>query len=112
MSEPWERFAKRYPPQPENLWLPALIGSDLLLGWQNTISGHDGSHCPHYPSCSRYSRIAVETYGLALGVIMTAERLSRCHEHSGEEGQYELRKVNGELMIWDPPQLDTWMATR
>ena len=110
--EGWERFAVRYPPAPENLAPAALLGSDLLLLWQNTISGKDGSHCPYYPSCSRYSRVAVENYGLALGVIMTADRLSRCHEHPNEAGDYAMRSRQNESMIWDPPTLDAWWSKK
>src|SRR5262245_16672928 len=67
-TEAWERLAQKNTPAPELVSVPALLGEDLLWLWQHTISGKDGSHCPHYPSCSRYSRIAVQNYGLVLGV--------------------------------------------
>lgn len=107
-QESWERLAQTDTPAPDLLSLPSLIGVDLLWFYQHSVSGKTGTHCPHYPSCSRYSRIAVENYGLALGVIMTAERLSRCHDDANDKGQYEWREIDDETLIWDPPQLDTW----
>jgi putative component of membrane protein insertase Oxa1/YidC/SpoIIIJ protein YidD len=90
------------------LWPPSLLGAELLWIYQHTLSGRDGSHCPYYPSCSRYARIAVERYGLILGSLMAGDRLSRCSGQPNQEGHYALRLVDSELMIWDPPMLDAW----
>lgn len=106
--ESWERLAVKNTPPPDQLWLPSLIGSDMLWAYQHTVSGKTGSRCPFYPSCSRYSRIAVEHYGLSLGVLMTGDRLSRCHGHANDAGQYSVRHIDGEHLIWDPPSLDAW----
>jgi putative component of membrane protein insertase Oxa1/YidC/SpoIIIJ protein YidD len=106
--EAWERLAVKDTPAPQTSSLPTLLAEDLLWTWQHSLSGHDGSQCPHYPSCSRYSLIAVDDYGVLAGVIMTAERLERCHDDANAQGQYAWRAVNGQLMIWDPPKLDAW----
>jgi putative component of membrane protein insertase Oxa1/YidC/SpoIIIJ protein YidD len=106
--EAWERLALKDTPTPDTLWLPSLLGEDLLWAYQHSFSGHTGSHCPHYPSCSRYAGIAVDRYGLTLGVMMAAERYSRCHEHANDAGQYQMKEIGGESLIWDPPMLDAW----
>jgi putative membrane protein insertion efficiency factor len=42
------------------------------------------SACRYYPSCSEYTRQAVEKYGVGRGLWMGAKRLSRCHPfHAG-----------------------------
>jgi len=38
-----------------------------------------GPCCRFEPSCSDYSRIAIETHGSAKGLIMSARRIFRCH---------------------------------
>jgi putative component of membrane protein insertase Oxa1/YidC/SpoIIIJ protein YidD len=104
--EAWERLAVRSTPPPEATGVPALLGSDLLYLWQHTLSGRGGSRCPHYPSCSRYSRIAIEEEGLLLGCVMTAERLLRCHDQANAQDHYAWRWTPAGLQIWDPPSLD------
>ena len=56
--------------------------------------------CPMYPSCSEYSRQAVEKHGFTLGWTMAMDRLLRC-------GRDELKRVptvlvDGELKYFDP----------
>lgn len=34
--------------------------------------------CKFYPTCSEYSRICVEKYGIVKGLRMTFKRLSKC----------------------------------
>ena len=56
--------------------------------------------CPMYPSCSEYSRQAVERHGFVIGWSMAMDRLLRC-------GRDELRRaptirVNGEWKFYDP----------
>jgi putative component of membrane protein insertase Oxa1/YidC/SpoIIIJ protein YidD len=106
--ESWERLAVRDTPLPQTTAPAALLGEDLLWFYQHTLSGNTGTECPHYPSCSRYSLIAVDDYGLVIGVIMTAERLERCHDDANDVGQYPWRDIDGQRLIWDPPVLDAW----
>jgi putative component of membrane protein insertase Oxa1/YidC/SpoIIIJ protein YidD len=108
--ENWERLAVDDTPPPQTTSVTSLLGEDLLWFYQHTLSGNTGSVCPHYPSCSRYSLIAIDEYGLAIGVVMTAERLERCHDDANDKGQYEWRDIDGERKIWDPPQLDAWWS--
>lgn len=56
--------------------------------------------CPMHPSCSEYSRQAVEKHGFSLGWTMAMDRLLRC-------GRDELRRapkvlVDGQWKYFDP----------
>jgi putative component of membrane protein insertase Oxa1/YidC/SpoIIIJ protein YidD len=66
----------------------------------NHLSAVRRGVCPMYPSCSEYSRQAVERHGFILGWIMAMDRLLRC-------GRDELRRgpsvlVDGEWKFYDP----------
>jgi putative component of membrane protein insertase Oxa1/YidC/SpoIIIJ protein YidD len=108
IPEAWERLAAKDTPAPDTTGPAALLGEDLLWLYQHSISGRTGSECPHYPSCSRYSLIAVDDYGFFIGVIMSAERIQRCHRDANDNDQYSWENVQGERLIWDPPYLDAW----
>jgi len=36
-------------------------------------------HCRFHPTCSQYSRMAVERHGIVKGLRLTAARLRRCN---------------------------------
>ncbi|HEY3078406.1 MAG TPA: membrane protein insertion efficiency factor YidD [Chloroflexota bacterium] len=55
----------------------AAIG--LVRLYQQTISRLLPSSCRFHPSCSEYTRQAIERYGLSRGVWLGVKRLSRCH---------------------------------
>ena len=63
--------------------------------------------CPMHPSCSEYSRQAVEKHGFSLGWAMAMDRLLRC-------GRDELKRaprilVEGQWKIYDPLSAnDNW----
>jgi len=72
----------------------------LVEVYRTYISPIDGSKCPMYPTCSKYSLLAFKKHGLFIGWMMTVDRLFRC-------GRDELRLspqiiVNGELACYDP----------
>jgi putative membrane protein insertion efficiency factor len=48
-------------------------------GYRNTISKTRGPVCNFTPSCSRFSQAAVKRYGMLKGLMMTGDRLLRCH---------------------------------
>jgi len=49
-----------------------------IIFHQKFITNQDGPVCIFIPNCSAYGYTAIKRYGL-LGVLMTAERLLRCH---------------------------------
>ena len=68
------------------------------------------SHCPMYPSCSNYSRLAIEKHGSVVGVILTADRLI----HEGDEQYYApVVQRNGRSLYRDPVENnDFWWCPR
>ncbi|NNF98762.1 MAG: membrane protein insertion efficiency factor YidD [Desulfobacteraceae bacterium] len=75
----------------------------------NHLSAVRRGHCPMYPSCSEYSRQAVETHGFSVGWIMAMDRLMRC-------GRDEVKSVprvyiEGSWRYYDPLENnDFWHA--
>ena len=60
----------------------AFIG--LIVIYQRAVSPLFGSVCRYEPSCSEYTRQAVERYGVLRGGWMGMKRISRCHPfHAG-----------------------------
>jgi len=59
----------------------------LLKAYSRAVSPYVPGVCRYYPSCSEYSRQAVERYGAPRGVLLTAARLVRCHP--GRQGGYD-----------------------
>lgn len=59
-------------------------GVSITLGWwftgyRKTLSEVRGPVCNFSPSCSRFSQEAISKYGFAKGLLMTGDRLLRCH---------------------------------
>lgn len=50
--------------------------------YQNFISPALGRNCRFYPSCSQYSRLAIEKYGAKRGLRQGLKRILRCHPWS------------------------------
>ncbi|MBI1789055.1 MAG: membrane protein insertion efficiency factor YidD [Acidobacteria bacterium] len=60
-----------------------LVGR-LLRIYQWLVSPMLPSACRFYPTCSEYTRQAVEKHGVRRGLWMGLKRLGRCHPfHSG-----------------------------
>lgn len=38
-----------------------------------------GMHCRFYPSCSEYTKLAVERFGIFKGLYLGLKRLLKCH---------------------------------
>lgn len=51
----------------------------MIRAYQLIISPALGPCCRFYPSCSEYTRQAIEEWGLARGIYLGARRISRCH---------------------------------
>jgi putative membrane protein insertion efficiency factor len=50
----------------------------LLTGYKRALSPWLPPSCRFYPSCSEYSREAIERYGAARGLWLAVRRLLRC----------------------------------
>lgn len=55
---------------------PVLL---LISGYKKFISPLLGNHCRFHPSCSDYTRMAIEKHGLFKGVFLGTKRLFKCH---------------------------------
>ncbi len=51
----------------------------LILLYQYIISPGLGKHCRFYPSCSEYTKIAIEKYGVIKGIFLGLKRVLRCN---------------------------------
>lgn len=49
--------------------------------------GSKGIHCKYYPTCSDYSKQAIEKYGLCRGIILSIKRILKCNPFS--KGGYD-----------------------
>ena len=47
--------------------------------YQLVLSPFLGRQCRFYPSCSAYTREAIDKYGLLKGISLGCRRLLRCH---------------------------------
>lgn len=55
----------------------------LLKFYQQSLSHYWPGQCRYYPTCSEYSRQAIESRGLLQGTVLTIRRLARCHPFGG-----------------------------
>ena len=60
------------------------VGSQwLIAGYRGLISPlQGGGMCNFWPTCSQFTRQAIEEHGLAAGVVIGADRLVRCHGYA------------------------------
>lgn len=74
------------------LW-PRRVFIKILGLYQQTLSPDHGwgrfvfpqAGCRYYPSCSEYTKQAINQYGAARGFLLGFKRLGRCHplSHGG-----------------------------
>lgn len=63
--------------------IAARAGVRAIHGYQVVMSG-SRSHCRYAPTCSEYTREAIELHGFGRGVWMGMKRIGRCHPwHEG-----------------------------
>jgi len=59
----------------------------VISAYQHCLSVLMGPRCRFYPSCSQYTKDAIEHYGLAKGSYLGTRRIVRCHPW--HEGGYD-----------------------
>jgi len=62
----------------------------LFKIYKNTLSpffDYLGIKCKYYPTCSEYSRQAIEKYGIIKGVFLSIKRILKCNPFS--KGGYD-----------------------
>ena len=64
----------------KNLFHSFFQGS--LRFYQKTISPQFSANCLYELSCSRFSQVAIQEFGIAKGLALTADRLARCNRIS------------------------------
>ena len=62
--------------------LPRKIIVSLIRGYQLCISPRLGKHCKYYPTCSEYTRQAVDKYGIIKGSLLGIIRILKCNPFS------------------------------
>ena len=55
-----------------------LTFGGLLWVYQKAISPQLQSKCPYEVSCSAFSKVAIQEFGIIKGIPLTADRLTRC----------------------------------
>lgn len=69
----------------KNKWiilLPRIVEIYLIEFYQKYISRSLGNRCIYYPSCSEYTKQAVDKYGIIKGNILGIYRILRCNPFS------------------------------
>lgn len=64
------------------LLVPRKIEVILILWYQKYISKGLGNRCKFYPSCSEYTKQAVDKYGIMKGNILGLIRVLKCNPFS------------------------------
>lgn len=57
--------------------LSLFFGGALYI-YQKYISIQIGANCPYEISCSTFSKLCIQKYGLLYGIPLTSDRLTRC----------------------------------
>lgn len=58
----------------------------LIIFYQRFISPSLGSNCRFYPSCSEYTKQAIEQFGVVRGLRLGINRIHRCSPENPHTG--------------------------
>ncbi|MDD3303316.1 MAG: membrane protein insertion efficiency factor YidD [Clostridia bacterium] len=62
--------------------IPRNVEILLIKGYQKFISPSLGHRCIYYPTCSEYTKQAVDRYGIIKGNLLGAKRILKCNPFS------------------------------
>ena len=51
----------------------------LIISYQRFISPYNGQSCRYLPTCSEYTKEAINTHGIIKGLAFGLKRILRCH---------------------------------
>ena len=63
----------------------SFVFKAIIVIYQQLISPLIPAQCRYNPTCSQYSLEAIQKYGPWKGVVLTVQRICRCHPW-GDEG--------------------------
>ncbi len=63
-------------------YLPRRMLVGLIEFYQVAISPRIGSHCKYTPTCSEYTKQAVDKYGIIKGSLLGIIRILKCNPFS------------------------------
>ena len=67
----------------KKIWLfPRKLLVKMIRFYQLAISPRIGRHCKYYPTCSEYTRQAVDKYGIIKGSLLGIIRILKCNPFS------------------------------
>jgi uncharacterized protein len=73
-------------------------GNSLIWVYQKIFSEQLNAGCSFHPSCSSYGKQAIGERGLLMGILLTADRLTRCNGAAQIESEaYLVDKKTGKL---------------
>jgi hypothetical protein len=101
-EEPWGKKSPAGAPGQAAAQLPSAgqrAAGGLIGIFREYISPVDGDRCPMYPTCSQYSLEAIRKHGVAIGFVMTFDRLM--HE-SDEIRRAPQVKIYDSYRYYDP----------
>lgn len=79
--------------------VPVHLSSALIHFYKSTISPAGSPDCKFHPSCSIYSKEAIEEHGFAQGWAMSFDRMTRCNN---EMWLYPEILIEDEIKKFDP----------
>jgi len=80
--------------------VPKIVALQAIRVYQDLISpAMREDKCNFTPSCSRYSVESIRKFGPVKGIVMTFDRVSRCHRWAWG---YDYERRSGKL--YDPPE--------
>ncbi len=66
----------------------SLSLSASLYAYRQFISPQLGSNCIYHTSCSTFGKESINIHGFTKGVILTADRISRCNRIAGSDAAF------------------------
>lgn len=78
---------------------PKIVTNAYLKFYQNHISPQNGNSCVFRPTCSEYARQSIAKHGLLKGIVLSTDRLTRCHSKAFYDSGYKRTKND---FLYDP----------